>query len=888
MIGRKFGNYEILRHIGSGGMGEVYEATDSRLGRSVAVKVLPEEFTHDAERVARFQREARVLASLNHSAIASVHGFEDADGRSLLVMEFVPGQTLAERIESGSIPLEEALAIATQIADALEYAHDKGIVHRDLKPANVKITPDGKVKLLDFGLAKAFECDTAPANLSNSPTRSAGATNAGVILGTAAYMSPEQARGRAVDKRADIWAFAVVLYEMLTGKQLFKGEDLTETLAAVVKEQPPLDDVPPRLRPLLKRCLEKDPSRRLRDISGFKLLLEESPTAVITQKSSRAWIFWAVAAGLGVTLVAALWVSAGNNSVTPAPILFQVPAPSGVIRYATVSPDGRQLLMQIQDTNGLRRMPTLWIRPLDSIATRELPGTESDGGIPFWLPDSRYIVFSGSDGRLKKFDVTVGRPTTLCTSGITAVGGSMNSHGVILFGTPEHGVMRVSSSGGDCTAVTTPQGDFGPNIFPAFLPDDRHFIYVRVAGQMPPSVFAGSIDLKPDEQEKVTPLISGVGNPGPAGSLAMMYVPAAGSPAAWILFLRENAIWAQTFDDSRLQVSGEPVPIAEAASIFSASNAALTFLTGSVSSTALMWITPKGGATQTGGAETGFFRAIALSPNGERAAVAIPETFFRGSPDIWLVDLVAGRQEKFTSTGVAAVAPLWSSDGKYIVYSISGSMPTTQIYRRPADRSSDPELLLESPGSGYVTGLSSDGKLLLTTARDLKTNNADIRLISLESKMESPLIASAAVEVNGRFSPDGKWIAYYSDESSRNEVYVRSFTPAAAGERPHVGPPLLASKGGPPGALGGGAGPIWRGDSKALAYPSPSGWVIVEMTANAARPFGEPQALAANLNPQIVLDITPDFQRVLAAQPQGQTTANPATVILNWQHMLKK
>jgi serine/threonine protein kinase len=890
MIGTKLGHYEIRRHLGSGGMGEVYEAADSKLGRSVAVKFLPEEWNHDADRVARFQREARVLASLNHSGIAVVHGLEEADGRSFLVMELVDGQTLAERIHAGALPFDEALAIASEIADALEYAHERGIVHRDLKPANVKITPDGKVKLLDFGLAKALDADDRPSNLSNSPTLSMAATNAGVILGTAADMAPEQARGKPVDKRADIWAFGVLLYEMLNGKQLFRGDDLTETLAAVVKEQPTLEDVPARIRPVLRRCLQKDPGKRLRDISGFRLLMEDFPSTVVPRKPVGALLPWAIAGILAIGIVGVfLWVSLRKTVVEAGAVQFQIPSPQGAIRYAAISPDGRQLILQIQDSGS--RSSNLWVRPIDSLAARELPGTENDNGIPFWLRDSRHIVFSSRDMRLKKVDVNGGPPTTLCNlPAANAVSGSENSDGVILFGTPANGVMRVSSSGGTCSAVTvTAGGNFSPNIFPVFLRDGHHFLYVRSAGQGQPSIFLGSIDLKPDKQEMAKSLISSVGNPGANGSLAATYVPGPISGLGQVLFLRENAVWAQSFDEKRFQATGEPVPIAEAADIFSASRDALTYLTGRQVLSQLTWIDSKGNA-KSSGAEAGEYRAIVLSPNGDKAAV-LKATGPRGNGDIWLVDLQGGRQEKFTYAGDVNV-PLWSKDGRDIVYSIGGRVSDSTIYRRPADRSRDAEVLFTSSGTGYVTSLSPDGKFLLQVTGSLQTNRTDIDLISLESHTVSPLIATSATERNGRFSPAGKWLSYFSDESTRNEVYVRSFTPGAAGTPPRIGPPLLASKSGVPGSLASNVantiGPLWRGDSRALAYLSPSGFVTVEMTGNPAIPFGEPQPFLRNVPQTGPLDITSDFQRVLAAQRVDQSTSAPSTVILNWQQLLKK
>src|SRR5579863_9835292 len=409
--GAKFGSYEVVAPIGAGGMGEVYQAYDTKLGRDVAIKVLPEAFAYDAERLARFQREARMLAALNHPNIATIYGLEQSGGTSYLVMELVPGENLADRIKrEGAVPVDEALGIARQIAEALEAAHEKGIIHRDLKPANVKVTPEGKVKVLDFGLAKAFEGDAASEDISNSPTLSMAATMQGVILGTAGYMSPEQARGKRVDKRADIWAFGVVLYELVIGKRLFEGEDAAHTLAAIIMQKPDLSAVPSHVQPLLQRCLEKDPRKRLRDIGDMELLLAEAPSALAGPSSplgnvAANKLAWGVAALLAAI---ALGVSFVHFRETPPsePVLhLSVPLPANSIAgFLALSPDGRRMVIALYNEGKSQ----LWLRSLDSPQLQLLPATDNARG-PFWSPDSKSIGFF-ADGKLKTIPATGGPP----------------------------------------------------------------------------------------------------------------------------------------------------------------------------------------------------------------------------------------------------------------------------------------------------------------------------------------------------------------------------------------------------------------------------------------------------------------------------------------------
>jgi eukaryotic-like serine/threonine-protein kinase len=507
--GTRLGHYEILAPLGAGGMGEVYRARDSKLGRDVALKVLRDAFARDPDRMARFQREAKVLASLSHPNIAAIYGLEDSDRSNALVMELVEGPTLADRIKQGPVPIDEALRIGGQICEGLEYAHERGVVHRDLKPANIKVANDDAVKVLDFGLAKAIEGDAASQEISTSPTISRMATQAGILLGTAAYMSPEQARGKSVDRRADIWAFGCVLYEMLTNKSAFTGETVSDTLAAVIKEEPNWAqlpaETPARVQVLLQRCLQKDPKQRLRDIGDARIALNEvlsgapephsSGAVPIGARLLRSVLPWALFAAATAVLVTLVFVRFDEKPFAAEPVRFQIalpekthPGPTGAF---AVSPDGRQLAFFAAGQDGV---PHLWIRPLDSLEARPLPDSGSTSNAPFfWSPDSHYIAFDGG-GKLKKIAISGGLAQTLCDVRGSAVGGSWNKDGVIIFG--DGVIMRVSATGGQPSPLTTLDSSQREirHLFPEFLPDGRHFLYLRRSSQLENSgVYVGSL-----------------------------------------------------------------------------------------------------------------------------------------------------------------------------------------------------------------------------------------------------------------------------------------------------------------------------------------------------------------------------------------------------------
>src|SRR5215468_671170 len=617
-------HYRITAKLGEGGMGEVWRATDTKLNRDVAIKILPEAFAQDSDRMARFQHEARVLASLNHPGIAAIYGVEDR----ALVMELVEGPTLAERIAQGPIPLEEALTIARQIAEALEYAHERNLIHRDLKPANIKVTPEGRVKVLDFGLAKAMAAETAPGDPASSPTLTMRSTQLGVLLGTAAYMSPEQAKGKTVDKRADIWAFGVVLIEMLTGRQLYGGETISDTLAAVLMKEPPLDglpgDTPPGIRRLLRRCLAKDAQQRLRDIGDARIVIDEclaNPRAeeaeVKTAASDKKPGVWIGAAGaLAIALAALALVHFRENPVESSVLRFTLGPPDGaafghtfglVSAYA-VSPDGRRVAFVAHSAGGKDQ---LWVRSLSTFAAQPLLGTE-DASYPFWSPDSRFIGF-GADGKLKKIDANGGPAVTLAAAPDLR-GGTWNGDVILFAGRRSGPLQRVSSAGGASRPATRlDESKREANRFPWFLADGRHFLYcASFPGQTHTNIRIGSLD-----SADAKPLLEADSN--------AIYA------SGYVLYLHESNLMAQPFDPKRLTNTGDAVPIAEkvgriynlagAFGIFSTSaNGVLAYLSGASGALGLTWLDRTGKHLGNVG-DPGLLGRVRISPDGKSAAV---------------------------------------------------------------------------------------------------------------------------------------------------------------------------------------------------------------------------------------------------------------------------
>jgi eukaryotic-like serine/threonine-protein kinase len=904
--GTHLGPYEILSAIGAGGMGEVYRAHDPKLGRDVAIKVLPEAFARDAERMARFQREAKVLASLSHPNIATIYGLEDSGATRALVMELVEGPTLADRIKAGPVPVDEGVRIARQIADALEYAHERGIIHRDLKPANVKVTNDDAVKVLDFGLAKALESDIASIDISSSPTISRMATQAGVLLGTAAYMSPEQAKAKPVDRRADIWAFGCVLYEMLTGKVAFPGESVTDTLASIIKEEPNWKllpaTTPMRVRVLLQRCLQKDPRQRLRDIGDARISLDEvlsgapegAPSSGVITPIWRRALPWAIAATTAAVAFWAPWRIAAT-AARAEPIRFQIPVPEKVtpppVPLFALSPDGRQLAFAATGSDGVQR---LWVRGLDSLEVRPLLDSESTFlGLFFWSPDSRFIAFW--DGRkLKKIAVSGGPAETLCDPTGLLTGGSWNRDGVIIFGGASGGLRRVSAAGGPALPLTAADS---PSLAdhhsgPSFLPDGRHFIYFRGGASEKAGIYLGSLDAKPEEQNS-TRLI--------ATMFQAKYVPSSDPDEVglgYLLFIRDGALMAQPFDARRLELLGEPVALAgsietifENPSFSASNNGVLAYRTGSDQSRQLKWLDREGNSLGFAGDPANAFISVELSPDGTRATVTRNEASLTPTT-VWLLDFARSTSARFTLGSEAGSDAVWSPDGSQIIFA-SDHQGQPGLYEKPASGATEEELLLKSSmfsisgyPSAYPTSWSRDGRFLLYTVNDPKTK-ADLWVLPLGDKKPFPFLGTEFNEADGRFSPDGRWVVYSSDESGRSEIYVRPFSPnpnaTATGAQ---GKWLISNNGG--------AHPRWGVDGKELYYLGLDGTLMAvdvstspAFRADVPKPLFRPPLQSAFFVSR-TWDVTADGKRFLFPAPTAQSQQAPFTVVLNWQTGLKK
>jgi eukaryotic-like serine/threonine-protein kinase len=894
--GTKLGSYEILAAIGAGGMGEVYRARDAKLGRDVAIKVLPASFARDAERMARFEREARLLASLDHPNVASIYGVEDSGETLALVMQLAEGPTLADRIGQGPIPVDEALRIARQIADALEYAHERGVVHRDLKPANIKISRDDSVKILDFGLAKAVQGEASEAEIANSPTLTHMATQAGILLGTAAYMSPEQAKAKPVDRRADIWAFGCVLYEMLTGTMAFHGETVTDTLAAVIRGEPDWSalpaNTPARVRVLLQRCLQKDPKQRLRDIGEARISLDEvlsgapevSSSAGVSPANFSFWrrvLPWAVACVAVLAAIAVTFSYVGRTPAAPIQLVrFEIPVPQKLTLLSPaefdLSPDGRQLAF---DATGADGTSSIYIRPLDSLQARRLPGTESTDW-PFWSPDSQHIAFFTGE-KLRAIDVSSGTIETICDT-VKEGGGSWSRNGLIVFGQPDGGVMKVSADGGSpipVTSVDSSRGEVG-HMFPSFLPDGRHFIYLRVS--LNPSIwgiYVGSVDAVPGEQDSQRLL---------ATNYDAEYVPSLDPNIGHLAFLTsDGTLMAQAFDARRLKLMGKAVPLAQGIGsfsnifgFFSASAAgALVYRGGAGGLYRLTWFDRQGEVQGTVG-EPIDSAPPALSPDGTEAVASRSDD--QGGNALWLLNFSRATSTRFTF-GSRAAAAIWSPDERRIVF-VSGA---DRVYEKAADGATNEELLLKASGFPSPTDVSRDGRFLLYNAFAPKTD-WDIWALPLRGGGKPfPFLQTQFAEIDGHFSPDGRWVAYASDESGRSDVYVRPFSADASANADGGGVKWQVS-------YEGGQWPIWSNDGKELYYLTLD-WKVMEVdvTTNPTFQAGSPKFLfqapqqAGNAAGNVG-SYTADGKRFLFSVPIEQGGQAPFNVVLNWQAALKQ
>jgi eukaryotic-like serine/threonine-protein kinase len=864
-------------------MGEVYQATDTNLKRAVAIKVLPGAVAADADRLARFQREAEVLASLNHPNIAQVHGLEKSDGTTALVMELVEGPTLADRITLGPMPLDEALPIAKQIAGALEAAHEQGIIHRDLKPANIKVRPDGTVKVLDFGLAKAMEPVTAGLEEASElrTITTPALTQAGVIFGTAAYMSPEQARGKPVDKRTDIWAFGCLLYETLTGRVAFSAETTLDTIAVVLGRAPDWSRLPGstplNIRRLLERCLEKDPKRRLRDIGDARMELDD---ALTEERASRPRSFgdapnverpWRTLALAGWMIVLALVTVTAVVTVWWA---FRPEAPAAELRVElttppttdpvslAIAPDGRRVVF-VAASDG---RPQLWLRSLDTPTAQPLAGTDA-ATFPFWSPDSRSIGFF-ADGKLRRMDSDGGSATILANAPL-GQGGAWNRDGTILFApAPASPLLQISATGGEPTAVTTIDPQQVGHSFPQFLPDGRHFLYYVEGVTDARGVYVG--ELRGNETKRLLD-----------ADAAAVY-----APPGHLLFVRQLTLLAQAFDPVKLAVTGRPFPVGEHVAVQRAAlglsvsrDGHIVYRTGSASGEGeYVWFDRFGKELGRLGSPPGSARAVpSFAPNGRTVALHTVS----GNADIWVVDVERGAYNRLTVDAADDILPIWSPDGTRIAFS-STRKGGLDLYLKSASGAGNEDLLLETPQTKALSDWSSDGRFLLYSNSDPKTG-FDIWVLPLEGdRTPYPFVQTKFNERLAQFSPDGKWIAYESNESGRYEIYVQPFSRSNG-----------KAGGTVPVSTGGGAQVRWRPDGKALFYIAlDDRFMMVPITSSSEQALDVGAAVAL-FTARVVggaqqpfaryqYSVAPDGQRFLVNTITAEASA-PITLILNWK-----
>ncbi len=881
MIGKTFSNYEVVEKIGAGGMGEVFRARDTKLGRDVALKFLPDSLSHDPDRLARFDREAKLLASLNHPYVASIHGFEHVDGKHFLVLEMIDGEDLAERLTRGPIPVDETLRICLHVAEALEAAHEEGIVHRDLKPGNIKVSSNDTVKVLDFGLAKAWDSEPSSSDLSQSPTVLGNSpTLAGVILGTAAYMSPEQARGKNVDKRADIFGFGCVLYEMLTGKQMFAGDTVSDTLASILKSEPDWDalpsDTPRAIKRLLRRCLEKDPARRLRDIGEARIVIDsvikgETTDDIVTNetvalqtsgRSKMAYAGWGLLAVVAV--VSSLFAFTGFSKTSPSemPVMRTSILPPDGVRFSlrgvhpgpvVISPDGRRVVFTGRQTGG---KSLLFVRELDSTEARALIGTDN-AGYPFWSPDGQSIGFF-ADGKLKRVDISGAPPLALCEAPV-GKGGAWNEDGTIVFApsfaTPLHSVPAV---GGISTPITEMRPDEGENShrFPQFLPDGDHFIYFARLGGEVSAIRLSSVS--GDEDREVMRATSNV-----------VYA------SEQILFLRQSTLMSRPFDPDKLGFTGDPVPVADPVrfipgamrGIFDASaDGMLVYQAGSsIPGAQLVW-------RDLDGKRLGSLGDIvqqdnySISPDGTKVAVDLFDKT-GGTTDIWIYDVAREIRSRFTFDSGNDSNAIWSPDGSQIVFTSTRS-GKGQLYIKNVGGATNEEPLIETPGSTWPTDWSMDGRYVVYFMND-STNTGNVWALPLFGDQKPfPVVSSGYSEYNGLISPDGNWMAYVSDESGTFDVYVTSF--------PEAGRKWQISS-------GGSVEPRWDPKGRGIYYFSLNDEFHFVETSQDASTFAVGAArLLFESNSAIYYRTAPDGERLLVLEDADEGGVSPLTLVTNW------
>jgi len=901
MIGKTLSHYKVIEKIGQGGMGEVYRATDTKLNRDVALKILPEQFASDSQRMGRFQREAEVLASLDHPNIGQIYGIEEAGQTKALVLQLIEGPTLAEKIAQGPIPIEEALKIALQITEGVEAAHEKGVIHRDLKPANIKITPEGQVKILDFGLAKALEGEMPASDLSQSPTLTQAATLAGVILGTAAYMSPEQARGKPVDKRTDIWAFGAVLFEMLTGRRTFEGEDVADTLASVLKSDPQWKalsaETPAVIRRLLERCLMRDEQRRLRDIGEARIAIQEyladpkaamlQPVAEVVQAAPRPILPWVLAAVVLTALTAGVAVWKLKPTPQPAAARFYHELPDGQAfsrsgrPLVAVSPDGSQIayVANLQ----------LYLRNLGEMAARPIEGTDENPNNPFFSPDGDWIGYwSFSESQLKKIAPIGGAPVTL-SDAKEPFGVSWGSDDILMYGQPE-GIMRVSANGGTPELVVpTEQGEqvHGPQM----LPGGEWVLFTLTS--------ASGVTRWDEAQIVVQSLDSGERKILWEGGSDARYVP-----TGHLVYALEDVLFALPFDLASLEVSGGPVPVVEgvrrafapqgqtaSANYGFSDSGTLIYVPGSGSGGSVLALADRSGGLETLDVPPMDYVSPRLSPDGTRLVV---EASSDEGIDIWVYELGRDTQIRRLTLEGNNIRPIWAPDGERVTFA-SDREEKPGIYWQAADGSGLPERLTtaEEGTQHWPESWSPDGKTLSFAV--VSGDDAAVWTLSRDSGTEPDVFVdeSGSIIRGSAFSPDGKWLAYHSNESAGGrpggtgtfEVYVQPFPKTGAKYR-------ITQQGG--------VVPLWSPDGTEFFYLSLTSNQLmgIDITTDAAFAFGNERVVFGmhgifTAGPGIrSYDITPDGQRFLMILPQGEpdsaASAQRINVVQNWFEELKE
>jgi len=878
--GTRLGPYEILGPLGAGGMGEVYLARDQRLGRDVAVKALPEAFAKEPERVSRFEREAKLLASLSHPNIGAIHGLEEVAGQRYLVLEYIEGESLAQRLNRGPLSINEAIDTCRQIAAGLEAAHESGIVHRDLKPANIMLTEDDGVKVLDFGLAKGDDgSGSMDPNLSASPTMTYAPTGHGVILGTAVYMSPEQARGKRLDRRTDIWSFGCVLYECLTGKQAFEGETVSDLIAKILEREPNWGDLPPqtppRVRRLIERCLRKNARERLRDIGDARLELSEPETAMpavqIAPKRARANLIpWLIAGLLGVALIASLALFSRRPKAGPGNIVrFSVDTPGGGALTGfpgtfALAPDGHAMVFVMGDEQAGR----LWMRQMDDVSCHPIDGTDH-ASFPFWSPDARHIGFF-ADGKLKRVSAAGGAVQTICDA-TNGRGASWGASGTILFSSePKGPLFKVDAQGGVASAATRLDStrNESSHRFPQFLPDGRHFLYgtePEAQGDLR-NTCIGSLD-EPH------------GKPVVLGTLVARYVA-----PGYLVFPRQQALLAQAFDGTKTR--GEPVQLEDLPNVsapismawpLSASEDGRLLLYGATERrpTDLVWFDRNGHRLQSVGNHPGLLITPDISPSGDRLAVC---EVVGTTGKAWIFDLQHGSSVTLPSDG-SIFNPKWTPDNRGLAW-LEQVPANNRILYVSADAGERRTLLEGAATQRYFepAAWSPDGRSLLIS-ENIPGHQRDLRMLTPGQSETATWVGTPAMEETPAFSNDGRWVAYASDISGRREVYLDAFPTPRGAKR-------VSSSGA--GSIANAAFVAWRKDDRELYYLGPDGRTVLvcDVTLGSDPKIGVPKQLLELPPEPWGICAASDGDRFLVLLPVGQRPA-PFTVVQNWTRQLQ-